>query len=674
MQQILLCLREHNPWLATLAVVICVAGSWVSIRLFERARQETSRRRVGWLFLTGVAAGGAIWCTHFIAMLSFNPHSDVTFAPLWTGASFFIAIFGTVMGFGIACIQRFHRTVELGGAVIGLAIATMHYTGMMAYAINGLILWDPVFVSISVVCGAGFGALATRFSVKYAKAGNHIGAVSFLVLSILSMHFFGMTAMDLRPFFWAENSAFGADMAALAGSIGGVGFLVVGMGVACILLDQEIRDEATLRLRRMAMHDPLTGLPNRAYLAEFLDNAVEEALQTGARLLVVAMDLNRFKDINDRFGHEAGDEALLVFSRRVSAQMDNDAFLARVGGDEFIIVKMCGPDCRIEDFVRCIELSVAETTTVRGIETMLGASLGVAVFPNDGSDAENLIKAADLAMYRAKQDPMSNLFYFEPELDNIARRKRELASDLACAIENDELKLFYQVQKNILHNKIIGHEALLRWNHPAHGMISPAEFIPLAEESGLIVKIGEWVLCRACLDAARWNNEHRVAVNISAIQFAKGSIDAIIENALWQSGLAASRLEIEITESVLMSDTERTIDILQKIKALGVSVAMDDFGTGHSSLANLETFSFDKIKLDRGFVGKVDHSKEAQAIIRAVLALGASLNIPVLAEGVESEEQRKFLLSEGCYEAQGFLFGKPEPIDRIEASKQGSAA
>jgi len=667
MQRILTCLFvEHDPWLVLLATVICVAGSWITIRLFLSARGEIASRRWGWLFLTGVAAGGSIWCTHFVAMLGYHPGVGVTFDPLLTGFSFFVSILGTVAGFAIASIGRFKFAPETGGALVGLAIAAMHYIGMAAYALDGKIEWNPTLVYVSIGMATVLGALSLNRAVRSTLKWQRSAAVALLVAAIVSLHFVGMAALTVQPFAPVVDGEIGADLIALAISIGGVGLLIIGMGITSYLLDASIRSESNTKLREMALHDTLTGLPNRAHFNEHLKLTLSRSRRLERKMAVVAIDLDRFKEINDQFGHDVGDIALSTFARRVEAVLEQDEFFARTGGDEFTMIRpINGPD-DLSEFVARIAAAATERTMIKGIETMMGASLGVSIFPDDAEDADTLVNAADLAMYRAKGDRKNSVSYYEPSLDNAARRKRDLAVHLRHAVDNGALTLNYQVQKDIRTAETIGFEALVRWTHPELGSISPGEFIPLAEETGLIIPLGEWVLRKACEDAASWRGDYKVSVNISAVQLAHVEMDSLIEDILWKSGLSASRLEIEITESVLMTDMQRVVRMLRQVQSLGVTVAMDDFGTGYSSLANLQSFPFDKIKLDRAFIWKLENSKDAQAIIRAVLALGRSLDLPILAEGVETEAQRDFLLSEGCFQVQGFLYGRPDVLENLD--------
>ncbi|MBP2161090.1 MULTISPECIES: EAL domain-containing protein [Asticcacaulis] len=415
------------------------------------------------------------------------------------------------------------------------------------------------------------------------------------------------------------------------------------------------------RIAHMARHDGLTGLPNRVHFNEHLDTELGWAARHGEQVAVVTIDLDRFKDINDQRGHEIGDEALKILAERLAALTGGDGrFVARLGGDEFAAVKRFDQDTDIAACVAVLYNCICEPILVDGIEVTLQASLGVAVYPQDGSLRETLLNNADLALYRAKTPGGDKICFYEPGMDEAARDRRALAKDLQRALANKEFRVFYQVQQDVRTREITGYEALVRWKHPVRGYVSPADFISVAEESGAIVEMGAWVLRAACHEAASWNDRLKIAVNLSPVQLNDVNLIEVVHSALADSGLSPHRLELEITESTIIEDKIRALHILRQIKALGVTIAIDDFGTGYASLDTLNAFPFDKIKIDRSFLMEADKSQQARAIVRAILALGRSLDIPVLAEGVETEGQMALLREEGCDQAQGFLLGRPQ--------------
>lgn len=657
---------EHDLSLIGLAAVVCTFGSLITLRLFLRAKSDASRRRLGWLFLTGMAAGGSTWCTHFVAMLGYDVGIAVSYDPLLTGASFFAAIFGTMIGFWVATTKSSRFSIEFGGILVGSAIASMHYIGMSGYQVDGVVTWDRDYVLASVILAMVLGMFSLRLTRSASRVVANYGSVAAMILAIVSLHFTAMTAVTLLPFAGHDDSLQTISSFTLGVSIFGVGLLIVGMGVASYLLDASVQSESSSKLQHMALFDSLTGLPNRVEFAKRLEIATTQCRRAGTSVAFIALDLDRFKEINDQFGHFMGDEVLCVFSKKLTATLTDDEVFARLGGDEFALLKVFSDRSELDECLSRVAEILGSKATVQSIDISLQASTGVAVFPQDAPDAERLAIFADLAMYRAKSDPNLQVSFYDKSLEEIAARKRRLINDLRHAIEHQELDVHYQIQKNISDGSTIGFEALARWTHPELGPISPVEFIPLAEESGLIIPLGEQVLRRACEDASSWPRPYKVAVNISPIQFANENLGIVIEDALWQSMLPATQLQIEITETAFISNIDRTLNMLNEIQRTGVTIAMDDFGTGHSSLANLWAFPFDVLKLDRNFITGLEESTEAKTIVRAVIALGQKLGVRILMEGVETEAQKEFLLHEGCVEVQGFLYGVPLPSDECD--------
>lgn len=417
------------------------------------------------------------------------------------------------------------------------------------------------------------------------------------------------------------------------------------------------------RIHYLAHFDPLTGLPNRNSFLEQLAAEIREAQDQNRRFALLSFDLDRFKETNDVFGHAAGDAVLAEISKRLKADLQPSEYVARFGGDEFFAILPASDDPEpAMAFAERIICAVRSPLSVEDNELFIGASVGIAIFPDDGRTSAELMANADLAMYRAKATAGSKACFFEPGMDLQVRERRSLARDLRQALAQDEFELYYQPQSRLTDNRTIGYEALIRWQHPTRGMISPAEFIPIAEETGLIVPIGEWVLRKACATAASWAEPYRIAVNLSPVQFTHGSLPETVHGILIETGLASKRLELEVTESLLISDPDMALHTLRRLKMLGVAIAMDDFGTGYSSLSTLQSFPFDKIKIDRSFIDKLGKQRKSASIIRAVLALGRSLEIPVLAEGIETKAHLEFLRNEGCDEAQGYFLGRPMPV------------
>ncbi len=433
-----------------------------------------------------------------------------------------------------------------------------------------------------------------------------------------------------------------------------------------VIEDVTERRRNETRIEHLAHHDPLTDLPNRALLNMRVAENLTRATETGRKFAILCVDLDRFKEVNDLYGHAAGDSVLLSIARRMEAAADG-AFLARIGGDEFMAICIDGAmPAAATALAQRLVATVAEDVDCEGRRVSIGMSIGIAMFPSDGTDSVTLLRNADAALYRAKAEGRGEIRFYEAEMDRLLHDRRSLQADLALAVSRNELQLFYQPQ-SLISGQIIGFEALLRWDHLRRGFVAPDIFIPLAEESGLINQIGEWVLREACREAASWSTPLQIAINLSPLQLRHADLVSLVHRVLLETKLSPDRLVIEITEGALMDDYSRAVSILRRIKALGVRIAMDDFGTGYSSLSYLQSFPFDKIKIDQTFISNLDRNAQSAAIVRAVLGLGHNLNLTTVAEGVETQDQLAILQREGCDEIQGYLIGRPQPIAEYAA-------
>jgi diguanylate cyclase (GGDEF)-like protein/PAS domain S-box-containing protein len=427
-----------------------------------------------------------------------------------------------------------------------------------------------------------------------------------------------------------------------------------------VLEDVTEKRIAERKIAHMAHYDALTDLPNRAAFNCCFAATLENAAKTGEQFTILSIDLARFKETNDVYGHAAGDALLQEVAHRLQA-VAGDAFIARIGGDEFTLIIGGGEDKATAVAHRLLS-AFAGTFEVEGKAIEIGLGIGGAVYPKDGTDAKTLMIGADAALYRAKAEPRPTVMFFQAEMGARLQERHNLQLDLKAAIDQGELSLHYQPQFKI-DGEAVGFEALARWHSPTRGMVPPSSFIPVAEEYNLIIPLGEWALRSACREAASWSNPLTVAVNVSPIQFHHGDLPGLVHAILLETGLAPGRLELEITEGVLINDFSRAVSILRRLKSLGVQIVLDDFGKGYSSLSYLHSFPFDKIKIDRAFICDLEDNHHSMAIVRAVIGLGQSLRIPILAEGVETESQRTFLRQAGCGEMQGYLAGRPYPID-----------
>jgi diguanylate cyclase (GGDEF)-like protein len=424
--------------------------------------------------------------------------------------------------------------------------------------------------------------------------------------------------------------------------------------------------EREQRITQLAFNDVLTGLPNRTMFQQQLDHLFRAAEGNGSLFALHCLDLDQFKVINDTLGHPAGDALLVEAGQRVQ-QAARGQFVARLGGDEFIVLQTVGEDRNaIDRLAREILDTMAQPLVIDGNELVPSTSIGIAIAPQDGNDGQTLLRNADLALYRAKEAGRGTFAFFEESLNERAQERRQLETDLRLAIERGEFELHYQPLFDLEQNRICSFEALIRWNHPTRGQISPGDFIPVAEDTGLIVPIGAWVVREACAQAAHWPEHIRVAVNVSPVQFHRGSLNETILRALADSGLAPARLEVEITESIFLDGGDATLRLLHSLRSLGVRVALDDFGTGYSSLSYLQSFPFDKLKIDRSFIQNLLTRDGASAIVRAITELAHALNIETTAEGVEETAQLMELRAHGCSSVQGFLFAEPMTASDVD--------
>jgi diguanylate cyclase (GGDEF)-like protein/PAS domain S-box-containing protein len=438
--------------------------------------------------------------------------------------------------------------------------------------------------------------------------------------------------------------------------------------VLLALVDMTSRKRAEARLAFMAQHDGLTGLPNRSLLRQHMDEILQHTRRIAEQVAVLVLGIDNFKAINDTLGHGIGDKLLRSVGKRLRSTLREEDMLARLNSDEFAVVQsgLTRPEDAVLLSRRLLE-AVGEPYLIDGHSIVIGASIGIAMAPGDGDDSETLLKNADMALSRAKNDSRGTFSFFEAGMDARAQSRRRIEIDLRDAIQNDVLRPYYQPLIDLSTGRITGFEALVRWPHPERGMISPAEFIPVAEETGLINGLGGLILRRACMDAVLWPDDVRVAVNLSPLQFRVGNLLSVVMDALKQSGLPARRLELEITETLLLEKSSQVLATLHALRALGVRISMDDFGTGYSSLSYLRSFPFDKIKIDQSFVRDLATNREGQAIVRSIISLGVGLGVTITAEGVETEAELGCLRMEGCHEGQGFLFSPARPDAEVVA-------
>jgi diguanylate cyclase (GGDEF)-like protein len=659
----------YHHLLILVAGAVCLFGTWIGMRHFARARATEGPTRYGWLFMASFGTGAALWASIFISILSQEPSLQSAFDLAPTAAALLIAIVACLAGFEIGSRKRPALAPELGGLMVGAGILAMHYVGVKAWHVTGTITWNWFGISANLLLGLGLGALSVNRANRPVTRYCRHGAAIVMTFMVCVMHYTMSATHDVVADAMMPLPPNLIPAKILAVGIVGAVLLVIGSGFSSYIIDLRSRTEAADRIHQLSFNDTMTGLPNRIAFNERLAFDISDAHEKAHKLAALSIDIDGFKDVNDVFGHSAGDLLLIAVAERMRGVLGPGEFLARQSGDEFLALQMSGEQPRTaQDFAERIATTLKDPFNIKGNPITLTASIGYSIFPTDTPERDQLLNNAKLAMYRGKTRQHGLICKYEQSMDDAARERRALARDLHVAEQRGELELHYQLQTSLEDGKIRGAEALMRWRHPKRGMISPGEFIPLAEESELIIPMGEWALRTACRDAAEGKVPGVVAVNLSPVQFKRVDLAEKIHLILLETGLSPARLEVEVTESMLMSDQASALHILRKLKSMGIAIAMDDFGTGYSSLATLHAFPFDKIKLDQSFVRKIPGDAAAAAIVRTVLALGKSLGVPVLAEGIETEAQRAFLIREGCDEGQGYLTARPMPLGDLPAA------
>lgn len=768
---------SHDLNLTLLAVALCIVSSATGISLLQYANDARDRSHWTRLGISSVATGSGIWATHFVAMLAFSPNLPTSYDPLLTAVSFLLANTLAVAAFALAMTRKSLGRQALGGLVLGAGIVAMHFTGMAAYRIKGVLLWDMETVAIAIVFGLLAATLAVPVALRARSVWMKIVGGAVLTLAICGHHLLAMGAISvipdvdagastaLPPIGWiaavvvissvsvatlalieaaldvrekrrvameddrleslAEvaidglivckkgrivtlNNHFanlvGADHSKLIGSkldewvtddmsrglLSSRPCLPFETSVrntngqqipvelvqraielhgkqhqAIAIRDLRARKETEERLQFLAHHDSLTGLSNRAQLNRTMDNLLESMNERGERgtsFAVYSIDLDRFKHINETYGYDCGDLYLIKVAQRLREAISANDFIARTGEDEFVVIQ---PNVttvgHAEGLSAYLASLIAEPVELGERVLKTTASIGVAFAPTDGTTSEQVLKSADLALGRAKLI-RNNVSFFVPEMDDSFRDRLQLERMIARAVSIDGFVLHFQPIVDSRSAEVLGFEALIRMKSENGSLISPGVFIPAAEEMGHLGQIGAWALKEACLTARTWPNDLFVAVNLSPAQFGVGNIVALVSKTIEETGLSPDRLELEITESLLLDDSEHVMAELQGLRELGARVVMDDFGTGYSSLNYLWKFPFDKLKVDRSFMSDFENTGDrVKTVLRTIIGLGRELKMRITIEGVETAQQVAFIKSVNGDQIQGFFFGPPIP-------------
>jgi len=677
----------YSNGVVLLSFLVAVLASYTALDLASRITASTGAGAAAWLLGGAFAMGTGIWSMHFIGMLAFTLPIATAYHIGITLASMAIAI--VVSGFALYTVSRDSlslRSLALGGVLMGIGISAMHYTGMAAMEVEPGIRYDRLLFAASIVIAiaASTAALWISFQLRSdARRRVYARLAGAVVMggAIVGMHYTGMAAAK----FDANTICTAATLTNngwMAPTLAVVTFLILCGTLSLSLLDARMESRqaqmarslhaANEKLQHLVLHDALTKLPNRLLLEERVQQAVDECRAGETHCAVLFVDLDRFKTLNDSLGHFAGDTVLRTVAERLRSSVRLEDTVARLGGDEFVVLlrRVARPgDAR--EVARKIMEAVSRPFALDEHELRIGSSIGISVFPHHGDDPARLLANADAAMYHVKKSGRANFAFFTPEMASFFPERLALETDLRAALEKDELVLHYQPKVDMASGRIVGMEALVRWQHPRRGLIGPSDFIPFAEETGLIVPLGNWVLREACRQAREWQRrgmeEITMAVNISGVQFQQRDLVESVSRALEASGLAARFLELEITESVVMQNAPEARVMLEQLHQMGVGLSIDDFGTGYSSLNYLKRFPIDKLKIDQSFIRDLSVDSDDAAIVQAIIALAHGLRLRVVAEGVERTDQYDFLRGLGNDEYQGYLYSRPLPAREAQA-------
>jgi diguanylate cyclase (GGDEF)-like protein len=676
---------SYSPTLVIISLCVAILASYTALDLSGRIATAKGRAVHLWTAGGAIAMGVGVWSMHFIGMLAFNLPVDLGYDISITLLSLLIGVLSS--GFALWLVSQPQLPawqLAFGALVMGAGISAMHYTGMAAMRMQPGIDYAPALFGASLMIAVGASGAALWIAFRLRQHAPYVrlirgGAAVIMGIAIVGMHYTGMAAAR-----FADGSFCGAAVNGLNGKGLDNLVLITTLAVLSIALLTSILDarleartaslaqsltEANRELTQLALHDTLTGLPNRTLLADRIDQAMSRVQEEGGCFALMFIDLDGFKPVNDAFGHHMGDLLLREVALRLREDLRSQDTLARIGGDEFVLL------VQLTEQIDALNLAsrqvglIARPFRVAEHDLQISASIGIALFPGNGQNASELLMNADAAMYHAKNAGKNGYSFFDASMNSNARKQLQLLQDLRNAVEHQQFSLHYQPKFDAANGRPVGAEALLRWEHPTQGMLLPDKFIELAEKTGLIIPIGEWVLNEACRQMREWYvmgyTGWRIAVNLSAIQFCHAGLVQSVARALATHHLPANSLTLEITETTAMSDADASMTVLQELSEMGVDLSIDDFGTGYSSLMYLKRLPANELKIDRGFVRDLEHDSDDAAIVSAIVALGQALGLRIVAEGVETGSQQDFLTQLGCDSLQGYLLGHPLPAERF---------
>ena len=669
----------YNLWLVLASLLVAMLASYTALDMAGRVTATRGRTANWWLAGGSVAMGIGIWSMHFVGMLAFSLPIPMGYDPVITLLSLLIAIASSAFALWMVCQEHLSwRRLCVGALLMGAGVCSMHYTGMAAMRMMPSIHYIPslFILSCAIAFAASGAALWIAFRLRSRKQharSLRAGAALVMGIAIAGMHYTGMAAAQFPAKSTCHMAVSSMTSEWLAPLIIVFALAVLSIALVTSVLDARLEmhteilasslADANRELQFLALHDLITKLPNRALLDDRLEQEMQRAKREKSGLAVFFLDLDGFKQINDAFGRHIGDRLLLETAIRMQAIIRAHDTLAHISSDEFVLLACTSHPADAASFAEKLLAAIREPMDIDGNECRVSASVGIVLYDCVDCDRHELLQNAETAMYRAKDLGRNGYCFFERSMNEDVHEQLNLLQDLRLAQDRNELVLYYQPKLDAHSSDVVGAEALLRWNHHSRGLVQPDQFIPLAEKTGLIISIGKWVLDEACRQMSEWRElgykDWSIAVNLSAMQFNHPGLVEMVGDTLARHALKPGCLTLEITESTAMRDVEASMAILERLTDMGVHISIDDFGTGYSSLLYLKRLPARELKIDRGFVRDLVHDKEDAAIIAAIVALGHTLNLDIVAEGVETVEQQEFLIQLGCTSLQGFLFGRP---------------
>lgn len=682
--------NHYDPLLVAISFIIAILAAWTALDMASRVSKSEGRAARLWLSGGGFALGIGIWAMHFIGMLAMEQAMQTRYDALLTSLSLLIAIASSLFALWLVSVDQLRlRRLLPGALVMGTGIVAMHYTGMAAMAVDPPIIWDYRWVALSVAIAllASFAALWLSFRLRHDAsqvALMRFGAAVLMGIAIAGMHYTGMVAAHLPQQQGGHLHGVNGQWLAILVSV--VTLFILGITLLISMLDARLQArtsllasslaEANKELAQLALQDTLTRLPNRVLFEDRLDQAINKAHREGSAFALMFMDLDGFKAVNDAFGHDTGDQLLIAVTERLQQPLSGQYTLARIGGDEFVLLAEISVPGDAATLASALVHAIDSPFSLEPYELNVTLSVGIALYPVDGQNERELMFNADAAMYHTKHSGRNGYHFFQPSMNTLAQQQLQLMNDLWLAVERNELCLHYQPKFQAPAGPVMGFEALLRWQHPKKGLLSPDLFLPLAEKTGIIIPMGNWVINEACRQLSIWRAEGfsdwTIAVNLSALQFEQAGLIDTVMGALRRYHIPPEMLILEVTETTAMHNPEQSVAVLTRLSELGVKASIDDFGTGYSSLLYLKRLPACELKIDRAFVRELSGEGEDATIVSAIVALARTLNLKVVAEGVETPAQQTFLTQLGCNTLQGYLLGKPMSAEHVSALSKPS--